>query len=745
MKDQNADIDSMAAILPDNLFQIVLNNMEDAYILIDKNFLIIESNQAARTGMWNKTGTSLSPGTDFLSITDPERVPMLKALFAEVLRGKKQKTEYSFALADGDTLHLENNLLPARTSEGDIIGIIVYSKNITEKKLAELKIKEAEERWQFALDAANQAAWDWNLQTNEVIYSTSYKKMYGFGGDELTNDVQEWYSRIHPDDRKLIESDLQSHLQSDNPYYETTYRIQFKGGDYKWILARGKILEWDAAGKPLRMIGTHTDLTETLEAEEQLRKMNERFVFASKATAQALWEWDAVTGQAYVSETFTQIFGWAADEDNYFEQWHHYIHPDDKEETINGYYHTLNNTANTTWEASYRFLKKDGSYAVVADRAYILRDEAGQAVKVIGATQDITSQKKTEAELFQSNERYNLMLQATNELLWEWDVQADEVSRSKEGLAKVYRMKDDSLVKTHVQWLSRIHPDDLERVKQSVADAYGGKNLQQFELDYRFLNGEGNYSYLNSRGILLTDAEGKPIRMIGSEQDITERKRLEQELLNNELAYKKLINQATVDSQEQERSEIGRELHDNINQVLTTTKLYLELALSNPEMQTELVKKGSKNISAVINEIRQLSRSLMDPTLGDLGLVDSLQDLIENINLTRKISIALQIDAAIEKLIDGKQKLTIFRIIQESLNNVIRHARAKEVKITVEMSTGRICLTILDDGIGFSQDSVKKGAGLKNISNRVYLINGEFRLKSEPGKGCEINICFPIK
>jgi signal transduction histidine kinase len=140
-----------------------------------------------------------------------------------------------------------------------------------------------------------------------------------------------------------------------------------------------------------------------------------------------------------------------------------------------------------------------------------------------------------------------------------------------------------------------------------------------------------------------------------------------------------------------------------------------------------------------------LSRSLMDPTIGDLGIVDSINDLIENIHLTRKININLQIDETIENHLDGNHKLTIFRILQESLNNVIRHAKANRVTISIQLQKNRIGLIIKDDGIGFSQDSIKKGAGLKNITNRVYLINGDFQINSKPGHGCEILINFPIK
>jgi signal transduction histidine kinase len=266
-----------------------------------------------------------------------------------------------------------------------------------------------------------------------------------------------------------------------------------------------------------------------------------------------------------------------------------------------------------------------------------------------------------------------------------------------------------------------------------------------FEMEYRFLRDDGTYSDVYDRGMIIRNTLGKPVRMIGAAQDITDRKRLEKELLQNELERQKAINQATVDTQEQERSEIGKELHDNVNQVLTTTKLYLDLALSNPELKEELILKSSKNIINIINEIRQLSRSLMDPSIGDLGLLDSINDLIENINLTRKLHVKLAAEKKLELLLDKNQKLTVFRIIQEALNNAIKHAKASTVNIQLGHSGGLAQILIQDDGIGFHPDLVKKGVGLKNIQNRIYLINGVQTISSAPGKGCKLIINFPIQ
>src|SRR6185369_12804440 len=145
---------------------------------------------------------------------------------------------------------------------------------------------------------------------------------------------------------------------------------------------------------------------------------------------------------------------------------------------------------------------------------------------------------------------------------------------------------------------------------------------------------DGTYSWVYDRGYIMRDADNKPYRMIGAAQNITERKRLEQEVLNAELNRQKAISQITIETQEKERTEIGKELHDNVNQILTTTKLYLDLAATNPELKDELIEKSSKNIINAIAEIRQLCRSLMLPTLGDLGLIDSIEELVEDINAT---------------------------------------------------------------------------------------------------------------
>jgi signal transduction histidine kinase len=161
-------------------------------------------------------------------------------------------------------------------------------------------------------------------------------------------------------------------------------------------------------------------------------------------------------------------------------------------------------------------------------------------------------------------------------------------------------------------------------------------------------------------------------------------------------------------------------------------------------MKDELIVKSSKNIMYVINEIRQLSRSLMNPSLGDLGLFESINDLIENIHLTGKLKVNLTSDPSLEEQLNENQKLMIYRIVQEALNNILKHAKANSVNIRVIDMDQDVELIIEDDGIGFNFDTVRKGAGLKHIQNRVYLANGTLSVNSIPNEGSKIFIKFPI-
>ncbi len=132
-----------------------------------------------------------------------------------------------------------------------------------------------ERRWQAVLEATNQGVWDWNAQTNQVFFSSVWKAMLGYAEEEIGSDLQEWDSRLHPDDREQVYADLQAHLDGKTPDYENIHRVRCKNGRYKWILDRGRIIERDSNGKALRVVGTHTDVTEQREQQQRLQRLAE--------------------------------------------------------------------------------------------------------------------------------------------------------------------------------------------------------------------------------------------------------------------------------------------------------------------------------------------------------------------------------------------------------------------------------------------------------------------------------------
>lgn len=214
---------------------------------------------------------------------------------------------------------------------------------------------------------------------------------------------------------------------------------------------------------------------------------------------------------------------------------------------------------------------------------------------------------------------------------------------------------------------------------------------------------------------------------------------------DEEIQKQKQLLQATIDVQEKERREIGRELHDNISQHLTTTRLYLEVAQEKTDGEAlKMIQHAHKGLMDIIAEIRQLSQSLIPSSLSDIGLVASVQDLCTTLENTHTFSMEFQHERFNESRLPENMKLMLFRITQEQINNIIRHANAGSAKISLQTDNYRVTLGIADNGDGFDLKTVKKGLGLDNIRNRASLFGGRLRIDTSPGKGCFIEVSIPL-
>ena len=353
--------------------------------------------------------------------------------------------------------------------------------------------------------------------------------------------------------------------------------------------------------------------------------------------------------------------------------------------------------------------------------------------------------KTSEETIRQSNERYLLISKATNDAIWDWDIITNRLYWG-EGFYTLFRYPPGVVDNSFQFWEDRIHPDDKQRVTEGLGQFLTDGTSTSWSDEYWFRKPDDTYVLVYDRGFLIYNQEGKVNRMVGSMQDITEKREMEKQLLKQQLNRQQLIAQAVVDAQEKERGDIGKELHDNVNQILSTARLYLDLARSDEKERLNLIKRSTENIFDAINEIRNISRSLVPGSIGDLGIVESINDLVESIKATKKLHVEFYYEGQVDKLLDEKQKLMLFRIIQEQVNNVLKHANARNLVIEFFVDDDVIDLTISDDGQGFEPGNTKnkKGVGLYNITSRTELFNGKVNIVASPGNGCKMNINVPI-
>lgn len=339
--------------------------------------------------------------------------------------------------------------------------------------------------------------------------------------------------------------------------------------------------------------------------------------------------------------------------------------------------------------------------------------------------------------------RYNILSKATQEGLWDWNMLTKEIYYN-DNIKALFGYDDDEMKEGLNWWKLNIHEDDQYKIFDKLQLALHEKNVETLHNEYRFKCKDGSYKIIVDWLSILRDEDGKAYRIIVSMQDYTEQRDLEKQLTEKEVVYRRQLARTVMDTQESERRKLAEELHDNVNQLLGVVKLYIEHSITNDNIREGLLRKSNEYIDKAIVELRNLSKNLAPPLLKELGLEHSVNSLADVIAGVQDINITVDMLDFDDEGLTESHMLMIYRVIQEQLNNITKHAKAKNVSITIKKTDTKVQLTVIDDGVGVDLSANNTGMGLRNIRNRIELYQGRVEMITSPNNGFILKVEFEI-
>jgi PAS domain S-box-containing protein len=286
-----------------------------------------------------------------------------------------------------------------------------------------------------------------------------------------------------------------------------------------------------------------------------------------------------------------------------------------------------------------------------------------------------------------------------------------------------------------------VHPEDIEKVQKAMMHLQTSPYLNN-GIPYRVKAADGTYRWLESSGSNMIDDPA--IRgVVVNSRDVTEKVLLQQELHRQAMRQEKEMALSMMRAQEKERTWLGQELHDNINQMLASVKLYIECMQADKSNREALLPKSRQIVQGIVEEVRKLSHRLVLPEHNSFDLKQSIEDLACDYFTTSGTAFQLQIEGLQPDSFPKDFKVVIYRIIQEQFTNIIKYAGASQTTVLLKKVANRIELIISDNGKGFDPLVKRAGIGLSNIASRARAFAGITHIHAALGKGCQLMVSFP--
>ncbi|WP_081209333.1 PAS domain-containing protein [Salegentibacter sediminis] len=403
--------------------------------------------------------------------------------------------------------------------------------SFVDKKKADLEIGKKEEelirtekKFEFLVQEGSDLIGILEADGTYKFVSASSDRVLGIPPKEFIG--KNAFDFIHPEDKDFVFAQFSS-INSQKHIQILPFRFQDGEGKWRWVETIATNL-LDVA--PIEGIITNSrEITQEMERNKEIRDLNKRYKLAAKATHDLIYDWNLLTDEV---TKFTDgkklLYGYSLDEIEKRKFWKEHVHPEDREEWIKSLHASINNPNTDNISVQYRFKRSDGTYATIIDRGQIIRDDEGKAVRLIGATSDISEIISSKDAVKLANIRFNYAMKATREMIWDWNIKENIIQRSK-AFKKLYGYdSNDSSVERF--WFDKILLKDREKVKESLFAVLEDPKATKWKREYRFLKKTGEKAYVIDRGYIIRDAKGKAIRMVGATLDVSDSRRMIREI-----------------------------------------------------------------------------------------------------------------------------------------------------------------------------------------------------------------------
>jgi PAS domain S-box-containing protein len=439
--------------------------------------------------------------------------------------------EYRFQTAGGEYRWMQDR---GRAVEWDLQGrpvlVIGVTLDIDAAKLAEADLRSSESMLETAAWGAGIGLWETNFTTDTTRWFNDWCDRHDIDPCNGAHHITRWDQNLHPDEVAEATRRFTEHLAGKAEYYDAEYRIKTRAGAWRWVFERGRVVERDAQGKALRMLGVCMDLDETKVAERRANARNERVEEALQLTSAGVWDWDVEHNRTNHTDGYYRVFGVdpAYGRAN-IRAWRAALGTDPDREILRFREQLLRvDPAAQVLETEYRFRHTDGSWHWALDRAFVVdRAPDGSTRRVLGLVVDITARKIRETGLSAADQRFRAIARELRCVVYEIDA-ATGLSTG-EGLERVLGYTNADLPRPS-DWAALVHPDDQPLLRQW----FDRSAESMVALQYRIRHRDGHYVTLLDSPCVVRDAAGKVVRIVGVAIDISEQATAQQALRSSQ-------------------------------------------------------------------------------------------------------------------------------------------------------------------------------------------------------------------